>query len=52
MVDVVAKLQQPACHAGFDRMQRIAGHAKLKLYQYRPDVNQHRVPDRGAAVES
>jgi hypothetical protein len=52
VVDAVAKMEQPACHAGFDRMQRIAGGAELKLYQHRPDVNLDGVPDRGAPVES
>ena len=52
MVDAVAKLEQPACHAGFDRVQRIAGRAELELYQHRPDVILDRVPDRGAPVES
>ena len=52
VVDAVAKIEQPACHARFDRMQRIAGHAELKLYQYRPDVNLDCVPDRRAPVES
>src|SRR5260221_12135475 len=39
VIDAVAKLKQPACHAGFDRMQRIAGRAELKLRQHRADVN-------------
>jgi hypothetical protein len=52
VVDAVAKMKQPACHAGFDRMQGIAGHAELKLHQHRPGVNLDRVPDRGAPVES
>ena len=30
VIDVVAQMKQPACHAGFDRMQRIAGRAELK----------------------
>jgi hypothetical protein len=29
MVDAVAKMEQPARHAGLDRMQRIAGPADL-----------------------
>ena len=52
VVDVVAKMEQPACHAGFDRMQGIAGHAELKLHQHRPGVNLDRVPDRGTPVET
>ena len=52
MVDEVAKMEQPACHAGFDRMQGIAGYAELKLHQHRPDVDLDGVPDRGAPVES
>ena len=52
MVDTVAKLEQPASHAGLDRVQRIAGRAELELYQHRPDVILDRVPDRGAPVES
>jgi hypothetical protein len=45
-------MEQPACHAGFDRMQRIAGRAELTLCQHRADVDLDRVPDRGAAMES
>jgi len=52
MVDLVAKLEQPARHAGSDRMQRIAGRAELKLHQHGPDVTLDRVPDRGAPLES
>ena len=52
VVDVVAYVEQPACHAGFDGMQRIASRAELKLYQHRPHVNLDRVPDRRAPVES
>src|ERR1700729_3010725 len=52
VVDAVAKMEQPARHAGLDWMQRIAGHAELKLYQHRPGVNLDRMPDRGAPVES
>ena len=47
MIDAVAKMEQPACHAGLDRMQRIAGRAELKLYQHCPHVNLDHVPDRG-----
>jgi hypothetical protein len=52
IVDMVAEIEHQARHAGFDRMQRIAGRAELKLYQHRPDVNLDRVPDHGAPVES
>jgi len=51
MVDAVAKMEQPARHTGFDRMQRIAGRAELKLNQHRPHVHLDRAPDRGAPVE-
>src|SRR6266536_3212008 len=51
MVDPVAKLEQPASHAGFDRMQRIAGGTELELYQHRPDVTLERTPDRGTPVK-
>jgi hypothetical protein len=52
MVDAVAKLEQPARHARFDRVQRVAGRTELKLLQHRPDVNLDRVPYRRAPVES
>jgi hypothetical protein len=52
LVDPVAKMEQPACHAGLDRMQRIAGPADLKLYQHRLEVNLDCVADRGAPAES
>src|SRR4029077_6465738 len=52
VVDAIAEMKQPACHAGFDRMQRIAGGAELKLLHYRPDMDLDHVPDRGAPVES
>jgi hypothetical protein len=32
----VAKLKQPAGHARFDRVQRVAGRTELKLLQHRP----------------
>lgn len=52
MIDVVAKMEQPACQAGFDQMQCIAGGGDLKLHQQHPEVNLDRVPDRGALGES
>jgi hypothetical protein len=51
MVDAVAKLKQPAGHAGFDRVQRIAGQAELELHQHRLDVILNHAPDRGTAVK-
>ena len=51
VVDAVAKLEQPAGHARFDRVQRIAGRAELELYQHRLDVILDRMPDRGAPAE-
>ena len=51
LVDAVAKLEQPAGHARFDRVQRIAGRAELELYQHRLDVILDRMPDRGAPAE-
>ncbi|WGR96289.1 hypothetical protein MTX20_24025 [Bradyrhizobium sp. ISRA435] len=50
-VDAIAKLEQPARHAGFDRMQRVAGRTELKLYQHRPEVTLDRLPDHGTAAE-
>ena len=38
MVDAVAKLEQPASHARFDRVKRVAGRTELKLLQHRLDV--------------
>jgi hypothetical protein len=52
MVDAVAKLKQPARHARFDRMKRVAGRTELKLFEHRFDVNLDRVPYRRAPVES
>src|SRR6266705_5564063 len=46
VVDAVAKLEQPASHPGFDRVQRIAGRAELELYQHLSDVILDQVPDR------
>ena len=40
VVDAVAKMEQPASHTGFDRMQRIAGRAELKLRRHRADVSE------------
>jgi len=51
LLDAVAKMEQPACHSGFDRMQCITGGTELKLRQHRPDVKLHCVPDRGASIE-
>jgi hypothetical protein len=51
VVEAVAKLEQPASHAGLDRVQRIAGRAELELYQHRTGVLLDGVPDRRAAVE-
>jgi len=33
MIDAVAKLEQPARHARFDRVKRVAGRTELELYQ-------------------
>ena len=52
MIDAVAKLEQPARHARFDRVKRVAGRTELKLLQHRFDVNLDRVPYRRAPVES
>ena len=52
MVDAVAKLEQPASHARFDRVKRVAGRTELELLQHRFDVNLDRVPYRRAPVES
>jgi hypothetical protein len=52
VVDAVAKLEQPASHAGFDRVQRIAGRAELELYQHCPDVILDQLPDRRTLAES
>jgi len=52
MVDAVANLKQPAGHARFDRMKRVAGRTELKLLQHRLDVNLDRVPDCGTPGES
>ena len=52
MADAVAKMQQPACHAGLDRVQRVAGRTELELRQHRADMRLERVPERGALVES
>jgi len=52
VADAVAKMQQPACHAGLHRVQRIAGGAELELCQHRADMSLERVTDRGALVES
>ena len=51
VVDAVAKLEQPASHARFDRVQRIAGRAELELHQHRLYVILDRMPDRGTAAE-
>ena len=52
MIDAVAKLEQPARHARFDRVKRVAGRTELELLQHRFDVNLDRVPYRRAPVES
>jgi hypothetical protein len=52
MVDAVAKLKQPAGHARFDRVKRVAGRTELKLLQHRLDVNLDRVPYRRTPVKS
>ena len=52
MVDAVAKLKQPASHARFDRVERIAGRTELKLLKHRPDMNLDRMPYRRTPVES
>ena len=52
MVDAVAKLKQPASHARFDRVKRVAGRTELKLLQHRLDMNLDRVPYRRAPVKS
>src|SRR5207244_9734020 len=52
MIDAVAKLEQPARHARFDRVKRVAGRTELKLLKHRPDMNLDRVPYRRAPGES
>ena len=47
MVDAVAKLEQPARHARFDRVKRVAGRTELELYQQCPEVTLDQAPDRG-----
>ena len=37
MVDAVAKLEQPAGHARFDRVKRVAGRTELELFSNRPE---------------
>jgi len=36
VVDAVAKMEQPACHAGLDRVQCIAGRTELETVSASP----------------